>query len=167
MNSEPNDHEFEAVLNLSPEGRYQHFLSRIVTFDQVWMAEDDEGVLSFKHEGCDALPVWPARRYAEHVLREEFPEARYVAVKLRRWLEKTLSPVKDAEDVVIAVFPDAEGYGLQVWVKDMIADIEAELGTRLESLPGFDPDAEEIDLVELLKPAMRASMRAKPKGKLP
>ncbi len=35
------------------------------------------------------------------------------------------------------------------------------------TLPGFDPNAEEIDLDAVLKLSMRASMKARPKGKLP
>lgn len=100
-------------------------------------------------------------------MKDNWPDAHYLAVELRNWLEKTLLPLKDADDVAVAVFPDAKGFGQHVLVPDIIADIKAELGTRLESLPGYDPDAEEIDLEELLKPAMRASMKAKPKGKLP
>lgn len=167
MDVEPNDQEFESLLRLPPHKRYAYFVKRVVDFDRVWMIEDDEGLMSFNHEGGEILPVWPARRYAEHAVKKNLPDVRYVAIDTRRWLERTLAPLKDADDVEISVFADAEGYGQQATASDMIADIEAELATRLESLPGFDPNAEDIDLDELLKPAIRASMRAKPKSKLP
>ena len=131
------------------------------------MAEDEHGLLSFNHQGREALPVWPAQRYAEHAMKKNWPDARYVSMKLRDWLDKILRPLRHADDTAVFVFPDSEGYGVDVLIPDMTADIRAELGTRLESLPGYDPNAEEIDLVELLKLAMRASMKAKPKGKLP
>ena len=168
MAPEPKDREMEAVLKLTPWERYLHFLKHVVTFDQVWMAEDDEGLVTIcDREGVEVLPVWPARRYAEHALKKTWPGARNVAVPVQDWLERTLRPLRNDDDAALAVFPDSEGYGQQVSIPDVIDDVEAELATRLGSLPGFDSATEEIDLDELLKPAMRASMKAKPKGKLP
>jgi hypothetical protein len=165
--AEPSDQEFEAVLSLPPAERYRHFLRKVVDVDGVWMAEDEKGLITVKGDGGEeVLPVWPARRYAEHAMWK-WPDAVFVRVSVERWLEKTLLPVEDAADVALAVFPDSEGYGELVLVPEMIADLRAELGTRLDSLPGYDPDAEEIDLDALLKPAMKASMKAKPKGRLP
>lgn len=170
MHPEPTDAELDAVIRLSPVERYEHFLKRVIDFDQVWMLEDDEGLVSFNHGQSEVLPVWPARRYAEFAMARalsDWPAARYVSRSLRDWLETTLLPLKDEGGLGLAVFADANGEGLHVSVSDMIADLHDELATRLESLPGYDPDAEEVDLYELLKPAMRASMKAKPKGKLP
>lgn len=167
MAAEPNDQEFEAVLKLSTEDRYRHFLKKIVDFDCVWMAEDEEGLITIIGEGGqDVLPVWPARRYAEQAMWK-WPGAEFFQVTVQRWLEKTLLPIEDAADVALAVFTDREGYGQLVQVPDMITDLRAELGSRLGSLPGYDPEAEEIDLEALLKPAMKASMKARPKGRLP
>ena len=168
MNPEPNDQEFKNVLSLPPDKRYEHFLKRVVNLDCVWMVEEDEQrYLSFNHKGLEVLPVWPARRYAEHAMIENFPNACYVSVNIRDWLARTLSPLRNVDDVAIAVFPDSAGEGIQVSVADMIADIETELNTRLGSLPGYDPNAAEIDVMELLKPKIKASLKAKPKGKLP
>ena len=167
MAAEPNDQEFESVLKLSTADRYRHFLTKIVDFDCVWMAEDEEGLITINCEsGQEVLPVWPARRYAEHAMWK-WSGAEFVQVTVQRWLERTLLPVEDAADVALAVFPDFEGYGQLVQVPDMIADLRAELGNRLEALPGYDPTAEEIDLEALLKPALKASMKARPKGRLP
>ena len=167
MQSEPSDPEFEAVLRLPPLERYLHFLKRIVDLDAVWMAADDAGLVYFGDDnGRDVLPVWPARRYAENAMHK-MPEVGFVRKSIADWLENTLRPVADEMDVALAVFVDAEGYAESVLIPDMIKDLEGELGSRLQSQPGFDPDAEEIDLDELLRPAMRASMKAKPKGRLP
>ena len=100
-------------------------------------------------------------------MEKNFPEARYLGLDLQRWLDKTLQPLANVDDVIVIIFPDAEGFAVPVRVSDLIADIADERGRRLGSLPGFDSDAQEIDLAELLRPAMRTSMKAKPKGKLP
>ncbi len=165
--AEPSDQEFEAVLNLPPAERYRHFLKKVVDVDGVWMAEDEKGLITVKGDGGEeVLPVWPARRYAEHAMGK-WQDARFARVSVERWLEKTLLPVEHAADVALAVFPDPEGYGERILVPEMIADLRAELCSRLASLPGYDPDAKEIDLDALLKPAMKASTKAKPKGRLP
>lgn len=170
MHVEPTDPEFEAVLRLSPADRYEHFLKRVVDFDQVWMIEDDAGLVTFNHGDNEVLPVWPARRYAEHAMERALRDwigARYVSRPVRDWLEGTLKPLTDEAGLAVAVFADADGEGLSVSISDIVADLQDELGRRLDSLPGFDPDAEEIDLEDVLKPAMRASMKFGPKGKLP
>lgn len=165
--AEPNDQEFEKVLSLPPAERYRHFLQKVVDFDHVWMAEDEKGLITVNgDDGREILPVWPARRYAAHAMWK-WPEARFVRVGVEWWLEKTLLPVENAGDVALAVFPDSDGYGKLVLVPEMIAELRAELGTRPDSLPGYDLEAEEMDLDALLKPAKKASMKAKPKGRLP
>lgn len=78
-----------------------------------------------------------------------------------------MRPLKDEADLDVAVSAVAHGEGLYASSSDIIADIDTVLGTRLESLPGFDPDAEEVDPYDLLKPAMTASMRAKSQRELP
>lgn len=167
MDSEPGDQEFKAVLQLPEWNRYQHFLKRIVDFDRVWMAEDEQGLITVNgHDGEEVLPVWPARRYAQNAMNK-WPDFGFVCVSIADWLEKTLRPAANADDCVLAVFPDPDGNACVVLVPDMISEIEYELSTRLGSLPDYDPDADEIDLEELLRPAMRASTKTKPKGRLP
>lgn len=170
MPAEPTDPELKAILRLSPADRYAHFLKRVVDFDQVWMVEDESGLVTFNHGDNEVLPVWPARRYAEHAMEralKDWTGARYISLPVRRWIEATLKPLTDEAGVAVAVFADADGEGQSVSVSDLVADLQDELGRRMEALPGFDPDAEEIDLDEVLKPAMRASAKSKPKGQLP
>ena len=165
MSREPNDREFEAILGLPPEKRYRHFMERIVDFDHVWMAEDDDGLLTFNHRGGEILPVWPARRYAEHVLKDTFPDARFVAMTVRDWLEHTLCPLERETDVWLAVFPDADGYGCRAACADMIADLEDELGTEMETRPGPDAVTPKSGRDNRLEWAMKSFRKAKPSGK--
>ncbi len=170
MHAEPTDSELEAVLRLAPADRYEHFLKRVVDFDQVWMIEDDAGLVTFNHGDDEVLPVWPARRYAEHAMEQalrDWTGARYLSRPVREWLGVTLKPLSEEAGLAVAVFADAHGEGFSVSIPDIVADLEDELGRRLDSLPGFDPDAEEVNLDEVLRPAMRASMKSKPKGRLP
>ena len=170
MSAEPTDSELKAILRLSPTDRYQHFLKRAVDHDQVWMVEDDAGLVTFNHGDDEVLPVWPARRYAEHAMERalrDWTGARYISLPVRHWIEATLRPLADEAGVAVAVFADADGEGLSVSISNIVADLQDELGRRMDALPGFDPDAEEIDLDEVLKPAMRASAKSRPKGKLP
>lgn len=167
MNQEPNDHEYRKVLELPAEKRMIHCFKRCVDLNAVCLAEDAEGWITLKYEGGEFLPVWPARRYAEACLpASEWPGVNYQRVELEDWLETTL-PKLEENSIDIAVLGTPQGDVRVLTASETRDAFEAELNTRLFRSPNWDPEAEEIDLMELLKPALKASMKAKPKGKLP
>lgn len=167
MDQEPNEHEYCNVLALPAEKRMVHCFKRCVDLSAVWMAEDAEGWITFNYEGGEFLPVWPARRYAEACLpTSDWPGVEYQRVELDDWLETMLAKLED-NGIDIAILGTPQG-DVQVLTASETRDaFEAELNTRLFRSPNWDPEAEEIDLMELLKPAFKASLKARPVGKLP
>ena len=66
MGWDVNDEEFESVLALPANRRYEYFVKRAASHGELWglrggggwvVAEDDEGTQHF--------PVWPHQRFAE------------------------------------------------------------------------------------------------------
>ncbi len=166
---EPNDHEFRNVLALPFERRVDYFFKRCVDLDAVWIGRDAEGWITLQSDRGDFLPVWPARRYAAAcLLPSAWPGVEYMPIELDTFLGSDLAKLGEAGfKIGIFVVPDDDM--LILTVPEARDAFEAELNTRLFRSPNWDPDAkeEDIDFMELLKPGFRASMKAKPKGKLP
>lgn len=166
---EPNDQEFYNVLKLEHEKRIEYFFKRCVDLNAVWVAEDAEGLITFMQEDSEILPIWPARRFAEACLpKSEWPGIKYQTIELDEWCKVTIQRMAE-ESIKIGIFGTPEGDILVLSSPEARDAFEAELNTRLFRSPNWDEKAErgQDDLMDLLKPAMRASMKAKPKGKLP
>jgi hypothetical protein len=129
-----NDQEFESVIRLSPEERYDYFIKRAASFGEVWgLVEDDpearSGTSFVFVEGAAKwwyMPVWPHSRYAEAWAEREHPGARPQAIDVDAWVTHWTKRAV-ADGIKPLVFPTPEDPGHLVGPRELQRDLLEEL----------------------------------------
>ena len=61
-----NEKQFESVQSLDSNDRFQHFVSIVADWEQLWTVKSDEGwLVPVAPEGFEYFPVWPHPEYAQ------------------------------------------------------------------------------------------------------
>jgi hypothetical protein len=122
-----NDEEFEAVLALPANGRYEYFIKRAASHGELWGLRGEGGwVVTADDEGNQHFPVWPHPRFAQACAEGPWEGENAVAIDIDEWVEGWLSAL-DEDGMRVAVFqtPDDEGVG--VAPQRLKRDLEDEL----------------------------------------
>ncbi|GIU52633.1 hypothetical protein TUM4438_45820 [Shewanella sairae] len=103
-----NGKQYEAVLALDSSKRFEHFVSKVADWRQLWGVKNDEGwLVSVDPEGFEYFPLWPHPEYAQKVVDENFPGHQAVELSLDELLNHWL-PLFEQDNVKVAVFPNRE-----------------------------------------------------------
>jgi hypothetical protein len=68
----PSKKEFEAVKKIDIDKRLRYFINVVGDYCEMWLCCDDDGSLFYGYDkrGYECVLVWPAKEYAELVLRD-------------------------------------------------------------------------------------------------
>ena len=103
-----NDKQFEAVLVLDSSKRFDHFISEVADWEQLWGVKSDEGwLVPVAPEGFEYFPLWPHFEYAQKMADENFPGHKAVEISLEELLDHWI-PLFEKDKVQVAVFPNRE-----------------------------------------------------------
>ncbi|QSP95498.1 DUF2750 domain-containing protein [Marinobacter salinisoli] len=103
-----NDKQFEAVLALDSSERFDHFISKVADWEQMWSVKSEEGwLVPVAPEDFEYFPLWPHPEYAQSITDENFPGHTAVEISLEELLEHWL-PLFESESVKVAIFPNRE-----------------------------------------------------------
>lgn len=103
-----NEKQFEAVLKLDSFKRYDHFVSKVADWQQLWGARSEEGwLVPIAPEDFEYFPVWPHPEYAQRIVDENFPGNSATEISLGEFLDHWL-PLFSQDAVKLAVFPNTE-----------------------------------------------------------
>ena len=109
-----NDKEIENVLALSGADRYEHLVSRIADWEEVWSLRDETGwVLSETDEGARSIPVWPHPEYARRCAEGRWKGNEPASIGLQAFMDKWL-PGMENDGLLVMAFPTPLGKGVQV-----------------------------------------------------
>ena len=127
MSYELTNSELSALSMLSPEGRYDYFVTKIAANREVWSLQSDDGWVVMRSEDEDeCLPVWPHPDFAAQWANEDWAGCTPAAISLDAWIDRW-TPGMEADGTLLAVFPDDEGEGTIVTPTELLASIEAAL----------------------------------------
>ena len=73
MNS---DTERNAALQLNADYRFDHFISKLVEHEELFVLTDEHGVMMLTTEEEDCIPVWPHPDYAKAWAEGEWAECK-------------------------------------------------------------------------------------------
>ena len=86
-------HERNAALQLNADYRFDHFISKLVEHEELFVLTDEHGVMMLTTEDEDCIPVWPHPEYAK-AWGYPMPEALAIG---ELWMAKKLYPQKFAD----------------------------------------------------------------------
>lgn len=158
---DPAPQEVENVVRLSPEERYDFFVTRVVEKEEIWAAFDEQGILSYEADSRTLVPFWPQRRFAEFGPIDPSTD-KLVPIPLDDWINVILCSDMARANADPAIFPVKGGRSLVCNTEDLLFDV-ANMWQRYFKAHGTNDE----DLEEIIQRLMRRSMEAKPKGKLP
>ncbi|PTB88354.1 hypothetical protein C9928_06480, partial [Pseudidiomarina aestuarii] len=102
------DKQYEAVLALDSFKRYDHFLSRVADWQQLWGVKNHEGwLVPLAPEDFEYFPLWPHPEYAQKITDVNFPGHQVAEISLEELLEHWL-PLFAQDQVKVAVFPNSD-----------------------------------------------------------
>lgn len=131
-----DDVDFEAILSLPNEDRYDYFIRRAAADGQIWGLADRGGwVTSSDGEGTEYMPVWPHPRFAAACAREEWGEATPTTIPLDEWLEGWTSQLI-ADGQHVSVFPNPAGASIGRRPEQLRDDLQDELASYEEDEDG-------------------------------
>jgi hypothetical protein len=127
MSWDVNDKEFESVLALPPNQRYEYFVKRAASHGELWSLRGDGGwVIAEDDEGSQHFPVWPHQRFAVACAEGPWGGEEPAAVDIDEWVEGWL-PNLERDRLRVAVFQTPDDQGVGVSPERLKADLEAEL----------------------------------------
>ncbi|MFD2328955.1 DUF2750 domain-containing protein [Cohnella sp. GCM10020058] len=67
-----NPKEFEAIIKLSANIRYEYFIKKVTDSEEVWGLYDDGWAMSSDDNGRLLIPFWPKKEFAEYCAYEDW-----------------------------------------------------------------------------------------------
>lgn len=107
------------LLASSDDVRFDYFLKRIQTSDQVWSLSNDEGYVMVETDEGDCVMVWPDAEFAAQWAVDEWDDCEPVSISLDEF-KSTWLPSLRADEIDVAVFPNIEDEGKLLTAKDLI-----------------------------------------------
>jgi hypothetical protein len=121
-----NGKEFETVLRLRPEKRYEYFIKKVADWQEIWSLWKDGWVLMGDANQTEIVPVWPHPMFAEAFAVGEWLGYAPKKIDLEEWMTKWI-PGMEKDHRVVAVFPAGESQTTTVTPLKLKSDLEEEL----------------------------------------
>ena len=120
MSYELSDTERNAALQLNADYRFDHFISKLVEHEELFVLTDEHGVMMLTTEEEDCIPVWPHPDYAKAWAEGEWAECKPQSITLKVWLDRWVDGMEQ-DDLCVAVFPTPDQEGIVLDPADVAA----------------------------------------------
>ena len=122
-----HEKQIENLGALSSKDRYEHFLSKVCDWEELWILENEEGhfLIVCPDPENEYIPVWPHSEYAK-LFGEDYPSCKPEKLDLSAFIEKWLPGLAN-DEIKVGVLPNLE---TTVWIinpLELKAELEAEL----------------------------------------
>jgi hypothetical protein len=122
-----NQKQFHQVIMLSAQKRYDHFISKVADWEELWTLKSPDGFVMFgDSSGQECVPVWPHPDYAAALIKDTWSDCTPERLDLVTFLGKWISGmIQDKRKVV--VFPTPNKKGIVVDPQRLNEDLSKEL----------------------------------------
>ena len=121
-----NEAQFDAVVALPAQERYDHFISKVADWEELWTLRDETGFVLFQDDaGSECIPVWPHPDYAAALARGRWEECTPARLDLESFTTEWI-PGAAEEGRVFAAFPTPDKRGPIVSPGRLRDDLETE-----------------------------------------
>lgn len=121
-----NPKQMQAVLALSPERRFEHFVKVVTDQELVWGLYHDGWAMAADDDGVPAFPLWPREEYAELNAIGEWESFTPKSISLADLMGEFL-PGFQEKQMLPCIFLTPGGRGLTPTVEQLREAINAEL----------------------------------------
>lgn len=127
MSNNLSAQELKRASALSPDQRYDFFVSQVVSLGQIWSLESPEGWVVLSSEDDDeCLPIWSHAELAAGWATEDWSDCQPQAIPLDLWIARwTPGMVEDGS--LLAVFPRDDEEAVVTDPKELLASLQAEM----------------------------------------
>ncbi|AWL30453.1 DUF2750 domain-containing protein [Acinetobacter defluvii] len=105
--------QIENVFSLTSELRFQHFISKVCDWEELWILEDtnDHFLILTPEKNIEYLPVWPHSEYASQ-FSSLYPTYKPSRIMLNSFLKEWLLDLHNM-NIQIGILPNLE---ISVWI---------------------------------------------------
>lgn len=90
-----NEKEFNAVIKLPANIRYEYFVKKVVDWEEVWGLFDDGWAMTEDDNGKLMMPFWPKKEFAEYCAYEEWSNYKPLSITLDEFITDWLPGIKE------------------------------------------------------------------------
>lgn len=120
-----NQEEFEAVVKLPANKRYEYFIKKVADYEIVWGLYEDGWAISVDDEGNKLLPFWPNKEFAEHCAINEWASYSSEEIDLYEFINEFL-PRLEEDGLKPSIFFNRDDSAV-LEVETLIEDLNSEL----------------------------------------
>ena len=120
-----NPKQFEAILALPGNKRFEHFVKVVVDWETAWGLYEDGWALAADDTGTPVFPLWPAEAYARACAVNEWSAYQPRSIDLG-YLTAELLPRLEGDGVLPGVFFTPMSKGVTPSVAELLAALDAE-----------------------------------------
>jgi hypothetical protein len=126
MTYDLNSKQIEAVTSLSDAKRFDHFIARIVDWEEVWSLKAESGWATVESENRLCIPFWPHVKYAESFAKGDWNGYIAEAITLADFIGKWL-PGMEKDNTFAGIFPNKEMRGVVLEPNRVLLAINEEI----------------------------------------
>ncbi len=90
-----NEKEFNAVIKLPANIRYEYFVKKVVDWEEVWGLFDDGWAMTEDDNGRLMLPFWPKEEFATYCAFEDWSNYKPQNISLDEFISDWLPGMKE------------------------------------------------------------------------
>lgn len=120
-----NNKEFEAIIKLPANIRYEYFIKKVADYEEVWALYDDGFVTAIDENGNKVIPFFPKKEFAQNYAKLEWAICKPITIELDDFINKWL-PGMEKDEIKPAIFPVDDKMAV-VEYELLIRDLETEL----------------------------------------
>ncbi|MDR6726207.1 hypothetical protein J2W91_004713 [Paenibacillus amylolyticus] len=120
-----NQKEFESVIQLPANIRYEYFIKKVVDSEEVWSLYENGWSVTKDDKGTKLLPFWPKKEFAEYCASEDWEIYNSKSIDLYEFIDEFLPNLKRDGFQPSIFFNNVDSAILEVDV--LIEDLKTEL----------------------------------------
>ncbi len=114
MTYEMNKSQFDQVLSLPAAKRYEHFISKVTDWEELWTLKGPDGLVLFGDDsGKECIPIWPHPDYASALVKNTWSDCFPEKLEFKSFMDKWIPGISQ-DGRFVAVFPTPNEKGIVV-----------------------------------------------------
>jgi hypothetical protein len=121
-----NSKELEAVIKIPANKRYEYFIKKVVSWEEVWGLYDDGWAMTEDDDGNRMIPFWPRKEFAELCTVDGWEDYSPESIDLYEFIDKWLPSMKE-DGIKPSIFwnnVDSAVLDIDVIVRDLNTELE-------------------------------------------